>query len=140
MALIIKRCSDCKKEIKIYVGQQIFGVDLQLVWHSSYSCSNCGTQIEEDGYDIPTDEIREAILAQEGTWSLNIRDIDSYSATIVIKILRKTLKLSLSDAIKLKKKIPGKVMEGTKVEVNRLQQFLARHGFQSLVSKSEILL
>lgn len=138
MALIIKPCWDCKKEIKMYVGQHIFGVDLRLVWHRAYSCSNCGNQIEEDGYDLPPDEIREAILAQEGTWSLNIRDTDSYCANVVIKILREALKLSLFDAIKLKKKIPGKVIEGTKVEVNRLKQLLAKHGFQSSVSKAEI--
>ncbi len=97
-------------------------------------CPYCGTQIEEDGNDITPAEIQKAILEQEGTWLLDIEETGE-RVILVLKILRKALNLSLYDAMKIKKTMPGKAIEGTKVEMNRLKQLLERQSFKSILRK-----
>jgi large subunit ribosomal protein L7/L12 len=116
----------------MYVGQHVLRTSLRLTWYKSYSCPYCGSQIEEDGNDTTPDEIQKAILEQEGTWVLDIEETGE-RAILVVKILREALNLSLHDAIKIKKNMPGKAIEGTKTEMNRLKQILERQGFKSIL-------
>ncbi|AFY80208.1 hypothetical protein [Oscillatoria acuminata] len=134
MAVIVKPCFNCEHPINMYVGQQVFGTNLGLGWYKSYSCPYCGYEIEEDGNDTTPDEIQKAVLDQEGTWLLDIEETGE-RAIFVVKILRKALNLSVHDAIKIKKSMPGKAIEGTKFEMNRLKQLLERQGFQSSTIK-----
>jgi large subunit ribosomal protein L7/L12 len=134
MAVIVQSCLKCKHPIKMYVGQHVLSESLRLTWYKSYSCPYCGTQIEEDGNDITPAEIHKAILEQEGTWLLDIEETGE-RVILVVKILRKALNLSLYDAMKIKKTMPGKAIEGTKVEMNRLKQLLERQSFKSILRK-----
>ena len=58
-------------------------------------------------------------------------------ATLAIKIIREILQLSLSDALRLKKKIPGQVLTGTKAEMYRLKPILEVRNIPYLASKIE---
>jgi hypothetical protein len=57
-------------------------------------------------------------------------------ATVVTKILREAMSLSLPEAMKLKKKRPGCVFIGTKSETARLKQLLAAEGLKASISRS----
>jgi len=57
-------------------------------------------------------------------------------ATVVTKILREAMSLSLAEAMKLKKKMPGSVFIGTKSETNRLKQLLAAEGLKAEIGRS----
>ncbi|WP_333298763.1 hypothetical protein [Microcoleus sp. M2_C6] len=80
-------------------------------------------------------EMREEILAKEGTWNLIVLEKEQ-RATVVTRILREAMSLSLAEAMKLKKKMPGSVFIGTKSETDRLKQLLAAEGLKASISRS----
>ena len=133
MVLIYGLCGNCDQDIQMLVGQSLF--DKKLVWYLSYSCSHCGEAIElDDTYAIPN-EMREEILAKEGSWNLIVLEKEQ-RATVVTKILGEAMSLSLPEAMKLKKKMPGSVLIGTKSETDRLKQLLAAEGLKASISRS----
>jgi hypothetical protein len=97
------------------VGQSVF--DKKNVWHLSYSCPYCGETIELDNTDALPNEMRKEILAKEGTGNLIVLE-KKQRATVVTKFLRQAMELSLAEAMKLKKKMPGSVFVGTKCETD----------------------
>ena len=114
------------------VGQSVF--DKKVVWHLSYSCPYCSEAIELDNTDAIPNEMRKEILAKEGTWNLIV--LEKKRATVVTKILRQAMELSLAEAMKLKKKMPGSVFIGTKCETDRLRHLLAAVGLKASISKT----
>ena len=78
--------------------------------------------------------MRKEILAKEGTWNLIVLEKEQ-GATVVTKILRQAMELSLAEAMKLKKKMPGSVFVGTKAETDRLRHLLAAEGLKASISK-----
>ena len=80
-------------------------------------------------------EIRKEILAKEGTWKLIVLEKEQ-RPTVVTKILRQARELSLAEAMKLKKKMPGSVFVGTKCETERLRHLLAAVGLKPSISKT----
>jgi DNA-directed RNA polymerase subunit RPC12/RpoP len=121
MANIYRPCISCGREIEMNVAQSVY--DQKLFWHISYACPYCGHQIEIDEDGIPPKDIRDPIIAAYGQYKLIVQEINS-KRIIAMKVLRSALNLSLDEAMKLKKKIPGTVIIGTKAEVYRLQQIL----------------
>ncbi|WP_172186887.1 hypothetical protein [Microcoleus asticus] len=121
-------CGNCGKDIQMFFGQSVF--DKQLVWHLSYDCPHCGEAIELDDTGTLPNELREAILAKEGTWNFTVLETEE-RATLAVKILRAAMSLSLAEAMKLKKKMPGGVCSGTKAEVDRLKQLLDAEGLKA---------
>lgn len=132
MTSIHTPCEQCERDAVVYVGQSIN--DGGLVWYASYCCPHCGFQLEEDGFDSPPDEIRRAILADEGEWTLIVHETGS-RAILALKVLRKALNLSLDDIAKLRKLIPGSASNGTRVEMERLLILLSSEQLQASVSK-----
>lgn len=132
MTSIHTPCEHCGRDLVVNVGQSIF--DERLVWYASYCCSHCGLQVEEDGWDSPPDEIRRAILADKGEWTLMVHETGK-RGILVLKILRKALNLSLDDVAKLRKFIPGCVSNGTRVEMEWLQILLSSEQLEASVSK-----
>ncbi|WP_333387580.1 hypothetical protein [Microcoleus sp. B4-D4] len=133
MVLIYGLCGNCSKDIQMSVGQSVF--DKKLVWHLSYSCPYCSEAIELDNTDAMPNEMRKEILAKEGTWNLIVLEKEQ-RATVVIKILREAMSLSLAEAMKLKKKMPGSVFIGTKSETDRLKQLLAAEALKAEIGRS----
>jgi ribosomal protein L7/L12 len=115
------------------VGQSVF--DKELVWHLSYSCPDCGETIELDDTGAIPDFMREEILAKEGNWNLIVLE-KAERATVATKLLREAMSLSLAEAMKLKKKMPGSVFIGTKAETDRLRQRLAAVGLKASISRT----
>ncbi len=134
MVLIYGLCGNCSKDIQMSVGQSVF--DKKLVWHLSYSCPYCGEAIELDNTDaIPNEMRKEILVTKEGTWNLIVLEKEQ-RATVVTKILRQAMELSLAEAMKLKKKMPGSVFVGTKCETERLRHLLAAVGLKASISKT----
>lgn len=128
-------CIDCQKNIDVYVGQSID--DRKLVWHQSSRCHHCGMAMEEDGIGNIPDELRQLILEQEGSWCLQITEIEE-RAIIAAKILRKLMNLSLPEITKIQKKIPGEVIIGTHVEMKWLVKNLRAEGLQAFILPKKI--
>ena len=80
--------------------------------------------------------MRQEILAKEGTWKLIVLEKEQSATVVVTKILRQAMELSLSEAMKLKKKMPGSVFVGTKCETDRLRHLLAAVGLKASISKT----
>lgn len=133
MVLIDGLCGNCDKDVQMLVGQSVF--DKKVVWHLCYDCHHCGEAINLDDNDAMPNEMREELLAKEGTWNLIVWEKEQ-RATVVIKILREAMSLSLAEAMKLKKKMPGSVFIGTKSETDRLKQLLAAEGLKASISRS----
>ncbi|MBD1827172.1 hypothetical protein NDI47_25930 [Microcoleus vaginatus GB1-A2] len=115
------------------VGQSVF--DKKVVWHLSYSCPYCGEAIALDNTDAIPNEMKKEILAKEETWNLIVLEKEQ-RATVVTKILRQAMELSLAEAMNLKKKMPGSVFVGTKAETDRLRHLLAAEGLKASISKT----
>src|SRR5260370_14190871 len=106
MAILRARCRSCGSEIDVTVGQAVY--DSELVWHRGYSCPYCGSRTEEDGRGAAPDEVRYAVLQQEGEWALEVAEIGT-GATLALKLLRRALNLSLGGIGELGKRIPGTI-------------------------------
>jgi len=128
-------CEHCGSDLVVNAGQSIS--NRRLVWYRSYSCPDCGFQLEEDGFDSPPDEIRRVILADEGEWTLSVHETGS-RAILTLKVLRKALNLSLDDVAKLRKHIPGSVCDGTRVEMEWLRILLSSEQLQASVVSGEV--
>lgn len=132
MKSVSYKCEKCGNTVSINAAQQL--VNDRLYWSISYNYGICDVNIEADGADITPQDIRKIILASEGEWNLLIEDNVNKTAEI-LKVLKQALNLSMSDTLKLKKNIPGNVMNGTKVDMLRLQVLLQKCGISSKVTE-----
>ncbi|MEM9540012.1 MAG: hypothetical protein AAGA60_11005 [Cyanobacteria bacterium P01_E01_bin.42] len=122
MAYIKDKCQDCDRNIPMFVKQHADRSG--LVWSLEYCCPYCGCTISLDDRGYPPEDIREAILAAEGEWYLAIAETDPGLILITVSRLRNVLNLSLSEAMQLKRKIPGEIASGTRAEMERLRIIL----------------
>ncbi|MEG4069422.1 hypothetical protein QUA42_19165 [Microcoleus sp. Pol11C2] len=133
MVLIYGLCGNCSKDIQMSVGQSVF--DKKVVWHLSSSCPYCSQAIALDNTHAIPNEMKKEILAKEGNWNLIVLE-EEQPATVVTKILRQAMELSLAEAMNLKKKMPGSVFVGTKAEIERLRHLLAAEGLKASITKT----
>lgn len=126
MTVMESHCSRCGSSVEVAVGERVFNGN--IVWFRSYQCQACGNQVEEDGRGTPPGEIRESLLEQDGEWSLVLAGSDDPA---VLKALRQSLHLSITEAADLRKRLPGALFRGTKAEVERLVSLLRNEGVQS---------
>ena len=122
----------CKNSLEANVGQNTRRG--RLNWFLSYKCPVCGNAIEEDGVDDTPEEIRSAIISQEGEYGLFVTE-GTQNVTALITTLRKVLNLDLKEAAMLKKLVPGTILKGTKAEMDRLEVLLKNDGIDVLVEK-----
>ena len=132
MAQIDYRCDECQKVIRAYVGQAAAGDRLR--WCLSYRCPFCNSAMEMDGIDLPPEEYRNKIIAEEGEWRISIPETGLQSKAKILKALRKVLNLSIEEASTIIKTFPY-TSSGTKAEIFWLQKFLLSENIQSLVEK-----
>jgi DNA-directed RNA polymerase subunit RPC12/RpoP len=126
MATVSYSCPECSKATQLHVGQSIFGG--QLVWHSCYSCTNCGAVIEMDDEGVPPDYIRHEIIKTEGLWHLYVYDENRRQRLIAVREMRSALNIPFSEVDKLLKLIPGRVKSGTRAEMEWLKNLLLNKG------------
>lgn len=131
MAILKQTCSGCGADIEAHVGQST-GLWRLRFWIST-DCPRCGAVTEADGDEAPED-VRRAILAEEGLWALHVEVGEkSMERTKIAVVLRKELGLSLPETAELKARLPGEVARGTPVEMADLRLRLAEHGVTSRV-------
>ncbi|KLH96648.1 hypothetical protein ABER61_01010 [Brevibacillus formosus] len=123
MAVMRDICASCGEKVDIHVKQYI--VNDTIAWSEAYSCTKCGNEVVSDDWGDPTpNEVRKAILEQEGEWEFFVLKPVENKAQI-LKNLRSALNLTLQGASSLLKKIPGVLMVGTFQEMLLLKKLLA---------------
>ncbi|GFI04017.1 hypothetical protein IMSAGC005_02861 [Lachnospiraceae bacterium] len=74
MAMLKIKC-DCGRIAEVGAGDKI--CNNKLFWFQSYYCNYCGKTVEMDSEDMMPSDIREAIIAEQGSYGLiicNIKD------------------------------------------------------------------
>jgi phage FluMu protein Com len=92
MAKIKASCHNCGSVVSMAVKQYL--EEKRIFWSAGYSCPRCKHQVELDDQGETPPEIRQAILDQEGIWSLIISEKEN--KTKVMMALRTALGLSMS--------------------------------------------
>ncbi|MGL5805065.1 MAG: hypothetical protein ACRC2R_16195 [Xenococcaceae cyanobacterium] len=133
MVLINEPCLDCGKTLKVTIGEVV--IDRKLRWYKSCQCPYCGLVLEFDETGNLPNRIRQIILATEGRWNLNVLETEK-QRIIATKIIRQVLNLSTTEAIKIKNKMPGVVLDGTHAEVEILRQFLTDQGLNASIFRA----
>lgn len=125
MATVSEKCPSCGTLTAVHIGQAItFGES--LVWSRSASCTKCGFAVEADGSGFPPQIYREAILHQDGIWSVVVAA--PYKVSTLALVLKDVLELERTTALKTAKAIPGRIWEGSEAEVEWLRRKLAIRG------------
>ncbi|WP_417386178.1 hypothetical protein [Gimesia sp.] len=94
MAQYTSICSNCGgTEIGNYYQHLIKG---DLLWSGHANCKSCGSNIEFDGVGDLPDELKPAILAEEGEWQLVLDDQNDIVPAL--HVLRQRKQVSLKDA------------------------------------------
>lgn len=130
MAKINLNC-ECGEIVEAEVGQK---GHKKITWFMSYKCHICGRTIEEDGIGETPEVIRKAIITQEGEYGLLASESEK-NITALIVLIRKVLKLNLKETMVIKKLIPGVILKGSKVEMERIQLVAREYGMDTLVEK-----
>ena len=132
VAAIADKCQKCGREISIIVGQSWRH---GLRWSMSCRCPFCGAAYEADGRGIPPQDIRAAILSEQGQFELHVTDIAAPTICIA-KLLRKELSLSIPQSSVLLRKMPGAVASGTRGEMEWLAHLVGEEcGYSAAVVK-----
>ncbi|MED4729392.1 hypothetical protein P9597_14795 [Aneurinibacillus migulanus] len=123
MAVMKDICTRCGEKVEVHVKQYI--VNNLIAWSEAYSCTKCGNEVVSDDWgDQTPNEVRKAILEQEGEWELVILKHGENKAHF-LKNLRDALNLTLQEVSSLFKKIPGALIVGTFQEMLLLKKKLA---------------
>lgn len=126
--MITSKCDECGADTEAHVGQR--HQSDRLTWSLSIDCQTCGARVEGDGVDAP-DDVRAAILTQEGRWALDVEIGDGSDKWKVAAALRSILGLTMAQTSTLKALLPGQVATGTRAEMERCRLLLAEKGVVS---------
>lgn len=124
MALIARTCRDCGRVTDWHIGEAV--INGELLWHAAYRCEHCGGMLEMDGRDELPPDFREAVLRQDGEWSLTVPSADSHVKVAALQALREALGITLAEAKVYLGLMPGVVRTGTRGEMVFLQRRLER--------------
>jgi hypothetical protein len=115
------------------VGQTIR--NRKISWYGSYICSNCGNTEEQDDTGFPSPEIREVILGEQGQYELYTDDINTKAR--ILKVIKQSLNLKNADLASILARLPGIFIEGTKIEMEWIQQLLSIEDVSTSLIKSK---
>lgn len=134
MAVIARSCPDCRAQLSVHVHER---VELgRLRWGESIHCSNCGMAQEACGADALPSDLRDALLAQEGQWSLDIvRPAPDVASAA--RLLRTKLDLTMQAALALVRTVGREVRHGTRGEMQLLLEALAACGVEAQLRRDE---
>lgn len=97
----------------------------KLVVNSSFVCPNCSLALEAYGPEL-FEETRKAFYLLEGKWSLHIADLGKHRLE-ALRVLHSILGGSPAELIEVVRD-RSPLVEGTLVEVERVEELLARVG------------
>lgn len=132
MATLFTECPSCRREAQVQVVQSI-GFDNALQWSDGTKCPSCGYTVEADDTGFPPPHYRDAILKDEGVWSILVSNTSE--RVPFAKVIRKELSLSLGDAMAMSQSVPGVVWSGTECEVDWLRNALTTSRVDSVKEK-----
>jgi hypothetical protein len=132
-ATVPHTCGACGRESVAGVGQSTAS---GLRWWLAFRCPTCGSMLEADGGDDAPEDIRQAIIAMEGLWSLHV-EAEGSERVRAVAALRHVLGLSMAEASALKGSLPGRVATGTKAEMEHRRQLLAGRGVNARVEMAQ---
>ncbi len=124
VATVSHTCGSCGRESVAGVGQSTLG---GLRWWLAFRCSACGSMLEADGGEDAPEDIRQAIIAEQGLWALFV-EAEGSGKVRVVAALREVLELTMAEAAALKGRLPGRVATGTRAEMEHRRQLLAGRG------------
>ena len=117
-------CPSCGSQGTLTRGEKLGGF-----WES-FHCSQCGHRTEEDGAPL-YEALRQAIIAQEGEWALELTAPPTAS---LLKALRTVRGLSLSELQALRAQLSGTLRRGTQTEVEWEAKLLRQQGATDLLT------
>ena len=122
MAQYTQICSSCcATEIVNYRQHLIKG---ELYWSGYANCKSCGSTIEFDGQGDLPEELKPAILVEEGEWQLVLDDQND--VVPALRVLRQYKQVPIQDA-----KTMLKDMRGTKTTLAWIQDGLRQVNISS---------
>ena len=118
LAYIIDTCSSCGKKVSMCVSQTFWKGRVDT--HASYFCNECGNLTEIDWInEKPEDRIIEAIIEQDGTWSLEIKSKDK-DRVLIMKTLKKELNLGIDKIKDILKNFDNLKLYGIRAEMEKM--------------------
>jgi len=119
-------CPSCAAPIEWEVSQTVFNG--RLAWSASYYCAACGDGVMVDGWDEPPDDVREALIAEDGLRRVRLdRDRQQPSRVALMSVFRRR-GASLSRASELVAEVASAGLTGTFAEIELLSAQLAAVG------------
>ncbi|KAA0133003.1 hypothetical protein FYZ48_24475 [Gimesia chilikensis] len=122
MAQYTQICSDCgSTEVVIYGQRLIAG---ELCWSGRATCESCGSIAEFDGRGELPEDLRPAILAEEGEWQLVLDD--RKDTVRALRVIRERLQVPLQESKALLNDL-----RGTKTKLAWIQDGLRQENISS---------
>jgi hypothetical protein len=131
MVAIASTCGKCRRGVRLSVSQTVQRGELR--WGTSYQCEFCGTAEESDGVGAAPEDVRRAIIEQDGEWGLTVTDV--VVVPTALRVLRQALALSISETAAIKRGAPGTLVRGTRVEMMRLEAAMRKAGVDARVAR-----
>lgn len=121
---------DCGRPASAILSQRDH--DGRLVWGLSVRCDvHSNHAIEVDGWGLPDHDIRDQVLDDEGPYELVLAG--NLEIVRALRSLQTTLDLDLTTISLLRKRIPGRVLSGTRSEIEWLVDRLQTNGVAASV-------
>ncbi|QDV18949.1 hypothetical protein Pan153_36100 [Gimesia panareensis] len=122
MAQYTQICSDCGATVVVNYYQHLTGGE--LLWSGQSTCESCGANIEfDDRGDLP-EELKPAILAEEGEWQLVLDDRNDIVPAL--RVIRERLQVPLQES-----KAILNDLRGTKTTLAWIQDGLRQENISS---------
>jgi hypothetical protein len=108
-----------------------------LRWWGSHRCAKCSHAVEEDGLDDPPERYRSAILEQDGPFALSI-EAEAAEHIRALKALRGVIGFPLAAVGRLRARLPGPILSGTRGEMDWLAHVLEREGLRATITTGSV--
>lgn len=128
MAILKIKC-DCGQIIETSVGDKIY--NNKLFWFRSYHCNYCGKTVEMDSEGMIPSDIKEAIMAEQGRYGLNICNIKDRVKTEFL--LKKMPECDLFNFKPFLERRSEEIIRGTYNEVLIVKNYLVKKGMKDCI-------
>lgn len=133
MAYIIEVCSSCGREVSMSISQTFWKGRVDT--HASYFCGECGNLTEIDWInEKPDDKVIEAIIQQDGVWSLEIRSKDK-DRVMIMKTLKDELNLGMDKIKDILRNFDNLMLNGTRAEMERMAYAFSKAGVTTNIER-----
>lgn len=121
----------CGANVNANVGDSLHNGKLK--WYLSYNCVLCGNAVECDGIDSLPQDIKDAIIAQDGKYALILHNIKELSKAVYI--LKKQFAHDFERPNHLQTDSIIELTDGTKNEIYFIYGILTKMGIKNIEIK-----